>query len=448
MSCPDGYWPSPMELKCVILKPREGSVVPRSGWIVRNGTDTWHHMEENLTCVEVLQVDPESLKISSTSIKLNWTCMHPDMCQHIRARCRLEHHPSSNCEAKEVKGEEILQGQEGTFTCSPLQPFTVYSVTISLLPRTILYTRFLTTKETVPDKPENLLMDVSTGTLRWKALPSCKGEIIGYQVPGIHVGCPWSLSPCLELCAGSLRRDLNITTMRAEDGGFLGFSQVLVNQSVSEYVPPNQRAGRKYLVTVQGLTAAGAGAAAELEFKTYIQGWLGRLPDPPAGAMAQGSVPQSLPLPCPSRCAGRGTLSCCLSLQQGLDTHFHRGADTQQQGWGHCWCTAQPVTPTPLCVFFEGPWPVSAVIVVVVVVLLIPLSAGILWFLLSRRKKALPSKAEEDHYTELQPYENVHEGNYCVMETFLEKDAGKCGQAGEPSPKPLPVLESSGQSEQ
>uniref|UniRef100_A0A8C0U313 Uncharacterized LOC111941114 n=1 Tax=Cyanistes caeruleus TaxID=156563 RepID=A0A8C0U313_CYACU len=349
--------------------------------------------------------------------------MHPDMCQHIRARCRLEHHSSSNCEAKEVKREEILQGQEGTFTCSALQPFTVYSVTISLLPRTILYTWLLTTKETVPDKPENLLMDVSTGSLRWKALPSCKGEIIGYQVPGVHVGCPWSpltLPGALcrqpeERCEPSLARahrlytagapggarspscaqpavaaslcraaqcrsrmlvllsssslsflQLNITTMRAEDGSFLGFSQELVNQSVSEYVPPNQRAGRKYLVTVQGLTAAGAGAAAELEFKTYIQ----------------------------------------------------------------------------------GPWPVSAVSVVVVVVLLIPLSAGILWFVLSRRKKALPSKAEEDHYTELQPYENVHEGNYCVMETFLEKDAGKCGQAGEPSPKPLPVLESSGESKQ
>ncbi|XP_058681905.1 uncharacterized protein LOC131572665 [Poecile atricapillus] len=344
LSCHKGFQPTFTHVKCTgkVLSVINGKPVYREAWSGRDTRGNWINIQSKsrVQCLEVLQVVPESLKISSTSIKLNWTCMLPDTCQHIRARCRLEHHSSSNCEAKEVKGEEILQGQEGTFTCSPLQPYTVYSVTISLLPRTILYTRFLTTKETVPDKPENLLMDVSTGSLRWKALPSCKGEIIGYQ--------------------------LNITTMRAEDGSFLGFSQVLVNQSVSEYVPPNQRAGRKYLATVQGLTAAGAGAAAELEFKTYIQ----------------------------------------------------------------------------------GPWPVSAVIVVVVVVLLIPLSAGILWFVLSRRKKTLPSKAEEDHYTELQPYENVHEGNYCVMETFLEKDAGKCGQAGEPSPKPLPVLESSGESEQ
>ncbi|RLV96108.1 hypothetical protein DV515_00012693 [Chloebia gouldiae] len=338
MWCPEGYWPPPMEIKCVTLKPREGSMIPRSGWIVRNGTDAWHVIEGNLTCVDVLQVVPETLKVSSTSIKLNWTCMLPHMCQHIRARCQLEQHSSTNCEAQEVKVEETLQGQEGIFTCSPLQPFTVYSVTISLLPSTILYTRLIRTKEMVPDKPEELWLDHSTGSLRWKALPSCKGEIIGYQ--------------------------LNITTLRAEDGSFLEFSQVLVNQSVSEYMPPHQTAGSKYLVTVQGLTAAGAGAASQLEFQTYILG--------------------------------------------------------------------QPL----------GPWPGSAVTVVVVVVLLIPLSAGIIWFVLFRKKKALPSKAEEDQYTELQPYENVHGDNYCKIETFLEKDAGKCGQAGEPFPKLLPVQES------
>ncbi|KAF4793123.1 hypothetical protein TURU_113746 [Turdus rufiventris] len=248
MRCPEGSWPPPMEIKCVTLKSRESSVFPRGGWVVKNATDTWHLMEKNLTCVDILQVVPETLEVSSTSIKLNWTCMLPNMCQHIRARCRLERRSSSNCEAEEVKGEEILQGQEGTFTCSPLQPFTVYSVTIALLPSTILYTRLLRTKEMVPDKLEKLWLDDSTGSLRWKALPSCKGDIIGYQ--------------------------LNITTMRAADGSFLEFSQVLVNQSVSEYVPPHQTAGNKYLVTVQGLTAAGAGAAAQLEFQTYALGQL------------------------------------------------------------------------------------------------------------------------------------------------------------------------------
>lgn len=38
----------------------------------------------------------------------------------------------------------------------------------------------------VPDKPEKLEVDSKTGSLTWKALPSCKGKIIGYQVPGVH----------------------------------------------------------------------------------------------------------------------------------------------------------------------------------------------------------------------------------------------------------------------
>lgn len=49
--CPEGYWPPPMEIKCVALKPREGSMIPHSGWIMRNGTDTWRPVEGNLTCV-------------------------------------------------------------------------------------------------------------------------------------------------------------------------------------------------------------------------------------------------------------------------------------------------------------------------------------------------------------------------------------------------------------
>ncbi|KAM6328431.1 uncharacterized protein FN964_015822 [Alca torda] len=84
------------------------------------------------------------------------------------------------------------------------------------------------------------------------------------------------------------------------------------------------------------------------------------------------------------------------------------------------------------------------VMVVVVVLVLVALSAGILWFVLSRRRKSLPSKAEEDHYTELQPYENLD--NYCVVKDtrLTGEDAGKGGQAGETFPQALAVLESSG----
>ncbi|XP_027526219.1 uncharacterized protein LOC113960704 [Neopelma chrysocephalum] len=347
LTCNNGSQPSFTHVKCAerVQPWNYSGSLNADMWLGRKSSDVWIHVEGNIECIGVLQVVPETVKITSTSIKLNWTCMLPDTCQNIRARCRLEGHSSPPCEAEEVKGEEMLQGEEGTFTCPPLQPFTVYSVTISLLPSTILYTRFLRTKESVPDKPEKLWFDTSRGSLSWKELPSCKGEITGYQ--------------------------LNITTMRADDSSFLEFKQVLVNQSVTEYTPPHQTAGSKYVVTVQGLTAAGAGTASMLEFRTYA------------------------------------------------------------------WVSGQPL----------GPWPGSVVTVVVVVLVLVPLSGGILWFVLSRKKKVLPSKVEEDDYTELQPYENVHEDNYCVIKTFLaEKDAGKCGHAGEPVPKPLPVMESSGDS--
>uniref|UniRef100_A0A803VYT6 Fibronectin type-III domain-containing protein n=1 Tax=Ficedula albicollis TaxID=59894 RepID=A0A803VYT6_FICAL len=282
LSCPKDFQPLFTHVKCTgkVLSVINGKPVHREAWNGKDSRGSWIKIQPNpgrVQCFEVLQVVPETLKISSTSIKLNWTCMLPDMCQNIRARCRLERRSSPNCEAEEVKGEEILQGQEGTFICSPLQPFTVYSVTISLLPSTILYTRLLSTKEMVPDKLEKLWMDVSTGSLRWKALPSCKGEITGYQ--------------------------LNITTMRAADGSFLEFSQVLVNQSVFEYVPPHQTAGSKYLVTVQGLTAAGAGAASQLEFQTYVQG-NGCSALCLAGVASQGvnaSLPPP-PAPCPCPC--------------------------------------------------------------------------------------------------------------------------------------------------
>ena len=48
----------------------------------------------------------------------------------------------------------------------------------------------------------------------------------------------------------------------------------------------------------------------------------------------------------------------------------------------------QAVAPTPGCVLVAGQllglWPGLAVVVVVVVLMLVPLSAGIVWFVLSR----------------------------------------------------------------
>uniref|UniRef100_A0A8C5JFK4 Fibronectin type-III domain-containing protein n=1 Tax=Junco hyemalis TaxID=40217 RepID=A0A8C5JFK4_JUNHY len=240
IQCPEGYWPPPMEIKCVTFKPREGSMIPRTGWGMRSGTDAWQPVKGNLTCVDVRQVVPKIPEISSTSIKLKWTCRFPHMCQNIRARCQTEWHSSSDCETEEVKVEEMLQGWEGTFICSPLQPFTVYSVTISRLPSTILYADLHTTKEMVPDKPEKLWVDTSTGSLRWKPLSSCKGEIIGYQ--------------------------LNITARNAGDSSVLETERLRLDGSVTEHRLPGLSPGSSYAVMLQGLTAAGAGAALTREF--------------------------------------------------------------------------------------------------------------------------------------------------------------------------------------
>ena len=45
-----------------------------------------------------------------------------------------------------------------------------------------------------------------------------------------------------------------------------------MNSSVTQYTPPRQMPGSKYTVTVQGLTAAGAGDASHLEFQAYVSG--------------------------------------------------------------------------------------------------------------------------------------------------------------------------------
>ncbi|XP_010124010.1 PREDICTED: uncharacterized protein LOC104483809, partial [Chlamydotis macqueenii] len=183
LSCPEGFQPSFTHVKCwsEVQSLSHGKPVYREVWRRKDSRGGWTRIRSGVECIEILQVLPGTLEVSSTSIKLNWTCRVPDTCRHMRATCHLAGPSSRPCEAEEVKGEEMLHGEEGTFTCPTLQPFTDYSVTISLPPNTILFSWLVRTEETVPDKPERLWLDASTGSLRWKALPSCKGEIIGYQ---------------------------------------------------------------------------------------------------------------------------------------------------------------------------------------------------------------------------------------------------------------------------
>ncbi|OPJ75436.1 hypothetical protein AV530_019842 [Patagioenas fasciata monilis] len=53
MKCPEGYWSSATEIKCMKLNPRQGSTTSRSIWLVKNVTGLWHPVEGNMTCVEL-----------------------------------------------------------------------------------------------------------------------------------------------------------------------------------------------------------------------------------------------------------------------------------------------------------------------------------------------------------------------------------------------------------
>ncbi|XP_030326433.1 uncharacterized protein LOC115601055 [Strigops habroptila] len=229
LSCPEGLQPSFTHARCwreFQSNSNEKSEY-REVWLGKDSRGQWKHIWSKVECIEVLQVDPGTLEVSSTSIQVNWTCRAPEACSRMRATCRLAGPSSPPCEAEEVPGEEMLHGQEGTFSCPALQPFTEYSVTISLPPSTILFTWLLRRKEMVPDKPEQLWLDPSTGSLSWEPLPSCKGEIIGYQ--------------------------LSITARRAHDGSVLESMRVLLDRSVARHTPTHRSPASKSTVSEWGL---------------------------------------------------------------------------------------------------------------------------------------------------------------------------------------------------
>ncbi|NXK87502.1 PTPRU phosphatase, partial [Formicarius rufipectus] len=253
LTCTEDLKPSFPKVICARELQQVSSGIPSYGlvWWGRNSTSAWMRIERDVQCLEVLQIVPGTFEISSTSIKLNWTCRFHDACQGMKAMCRLAVPSSPPCEAEEVKGEEMLHGQEGTFTCSQLQPFTDYNVTITLPSNTIIYTEYKRTKETVPDRPEKLWLDPISGSLKWEALPSCKGEITGYQ--------------------------LNITARGARGGGLLQVERLQVSGSVTEH-QLEHGPGSSYVVSIRGLTAAGAGAASRWEFQPSSSGKARRAP--------------------------------------------------------------------------------------------------------------------------------------------------------------------------
>ncbi|XP_072216403.1 uncharacterized protein [Excalfactoria chinensis] len=428
LSCPEGLQPSYTHIRCsrevqVIIR---GKPVYREVWLGRASSGSWIQIRSKVECMEVLKVVPGTLEVSSTSIKLNWTCSFPEACQHMQGTCRLAGPSIPPCEAEEVTGEELLHGKMGTFICPPLQPFTDYTVTISVPPSTILFSWVLRTKEAVPQKPQQLQLDASTGTLSWKALPYCRGEIVGYQ--------------------------LNITARALQDGGFLQIQRLQLSSQTTEHPLPTYGPGTSYVVAVRGLTAAGPGAAALREFHTSGS----ETPGPPDGCSrlvldtspSQGTAVLPLhPISQPPESASEHQLLVAVThnstvledacsgepqpsnhshppepyvaavLNLTAPTDFMLGDGTRGHGFHNAplhpgWdytallrlARRSPQAETFTCVCYSfsmvagqstHPWP-GIVIGVVVLLVLILLFACIVWFVHSRRRKAVSIKAKEN----------------------------------------------------
>lgn len=107
---------------------------------------------------------------------------------------------------------------------------------------------------------------------------------------------------------------LNVTARSEQDGGFLEMERLRLSSSVTEHPLPEHSPGSSYVVTVQGLTATGAGAASLWEFHTNSSGKARCVPVPPGWPRCAPQLRQlSVPSPVASRPAPRslGTEELC-----------------------------------------------------------------------------------------------------------------------------------------
>nr|XP_025034069.1 uncharacterized protein LOC106732952 [Pelodiscus sinensis] len=141
------------------------------------------------------------LDVSSTSIKLHWTCEPLESCQgswKLQARCRPDGSRTGPWGRPGNTMEQSLQGVGGAVTCRPLQPFSFYNVTISGSdPATrparpaVLYSRRGRTRETPHGlcfSPAEPAIPANVTALRVSSISPASGTALLHlqPLPGLH----------------------------------------------------------------------------------------------------------------------------------------------------------------------------------------------------------------------------------------------------------------------
>ncbi|RMC16536.1 hypothetical protein DUI87_06473 [Hirundo rustica rustica] len=219
MTCPEGLEPSFPEVKCTkdFQGVSSGKPIYVDVWWGRNSTGAWTHMEKDILCMEGcrrppwnsrLQLAPDQ-EVYKKDEKVKLSCPGGFQPSFTEIKCQSEWQCNDSVTAVYKR---LWCGRNSRGVWVPIQS-SVECI--------------------VPGKLEELWLDPDRGSLRWNSLPSCNGEIIGYQ--------------------------LSITARNAVDSSVLETERLRLNGSVTEHRLPEHGAGGSYAVTIRGLTAAGAG---------------------------------------------------------------------------------------------------------------------------------------------------------------------------------------------
>ncbi|XP_056370577.1 uncharacterized protein LOC130265501 [Oenanthe melanoleuca] len=399
LSCPEGHQPTYTHVKCSseVQSFSRGKPVYKEVWIGRNSRGVWVRIRSSVECSEILKVGPNNSEISSSSIKLKWTCRFPDACQR-------------------------------TASLFPSQRLSPLLTQASARTSRVL-------------APNSFLSRAGTGQGRRAGSLPAAGTFPAGTWELLHSSC----ASCPQL---------SITARNAADSSVLETERLRLNGSVTELRLPEHSPGSSYAVTIQGLTAAGAGAALAKEFHSSSSSSSSSDTPGPQGiscrsardiapwqgtavlalspiARGSGAAREHQLLVAPTHngsviegmCSGQpqllnASVYVAAVLNLSAPTDFVLGDGSRGQGEHNaalrpgCGYTAllrlarrspQAEKFTCVCYSFSlvagqtaGQWH-GIVIGLVVLLAVLLLTAVILWFVLSRKRKYLPNKTQEDN---------------------------------------------------